>query len=135
MTIAVGVMCDNGIVLGCDLQHSTDIIKTAGQKMFYLPTRPDYNVLLTGAGSSDAIKKAVQVIGDQVSNDFPLGVTPKLKEIQNSIEVALATVYSDYVDLAPPEQRSALDFTLLVAVRRGSREGVRHPHASLGWPT
>ena len=117
MTIAIGVLCDNGVVLGCDLQHSTDIIKTAGPKLFIIPPGKNHSVLITGAGNSDSMKKAAQLIHDRISDADDSGGISDVYAMRGHIEAALEELYSKYIYFAPQEHCSTLDVSLLLAIR------------------
>lgn len=122
MTIALGILCSDGIVLGVDLQYTTDIIKTAGQKLFVLKpsydARSGYAVLVAGAGNADTIRKCVEVMDETLAETFH-GRCPAYIELKYSLESALARVFHQHVDSAPVEERHGLHCDVLVAVRVG----------------
>ncbi|MGA2214191.1 MAG: hypothetical protein ABSH31_13025 [Bryobacteraceae bacterium] len=123
MTIALGAMCLDGVVLAVDLQHTTDIVKTAGQKLFVLTPsyRPElnYSVIVAGARNADSVRKAVETMEETVSDRFS-GRTPALKELKKALQDSLEIVFREHIDFAPPEERADLHFDLLIAIRIAS---------------
>lgn len=113
MTIALGLLCSDGVVLGADLQYSTDFIKTAGRKIFIVPSGPNYKIIVAGSGNSDSVKKCVEVIGDHLLDQDS---SPTLRELKEQIEACLAKVYREHLDFAPEEQRRDLDCELILGV-------------------
>jgi hypothetical protein len=54
VTIALGVLCSDGVVLGTDLEYTQEYISMPGQKMFWLPKEllnSNYFVIIAAAGS------------------------------------------------------------------------------------
>jgi hypothetical protein len=74
MSIAFGIPCMDGVVIGVDLQHTKgDVIKTAGPKLFPLYKFYDgktYSVLIAGVGNSISAKKIVQLFDESFPADF-----------------------------------------------------------------
>jgi hypothetical protein len=117
VTIALGILCSDGIVLEVDLQYSTGWVKTAGKKIFILTPSYEPNAycsaLLAASGNPDSAKKVVEKIEETLpsSRDFPT--------LKDCIESALASVYSQHIDFAPAEEREALQCEFLVGIRLG----------------
>jgi hypothetical protein len=122
MSIAVGVVCLDGIVVGVDLQYSTDFVKTAGRKIFVLKrsyeTDTQCSIVIAAAGSPDSAKKIVERIEEVLPKQI------EFSDLVDSIETALADVFGKHIDSAPESERNGLHVDLLVAARIG-------PHCKL----
>jgi 20S proteasome alpha/beta subunit len=114
MTIAAGFNCADGIVLAVDSQYSAGIAKVSGQKIFPLWQTDRYSVTLAAAGSVGMAKRAVGIFKDLVEQKVGAGSTT-LAELQGFLEDALCAVYAKHIYPAPPNERSVLDFWLLMA--------------------
>jgi len=64
VTIAIGILSESGIAFGSDTMYTTGGIVNYGEKIFSLPARPTYRVIVTGAGDIDFIRSASQKIDD-----------------------------------------------------------------------
>jgi hypothetical protein len=119
MTIALGVVCSNGVVLGTDLQYTTDdATKTPGQKMFWLcPGRP-YSVLIAASGSPDSAKQVVELSEEAILSKYPDSI-PTIRQIRACIEDSLREVYLGHIDTAPVNERAGMRCDLLVGIRVG----------------
>ena len=61
MSVAFGIPCTDGVVIGVDLQYTKDVVKTAGPKLFPLYKFYDgktYSVLIAGVGNSISAKRS-----------------------------------------------------------------------------
>ncbi len=139
MTIALGVLCSDGVVLGVDLQFTTDnIIKTAGQKLFVLlPSyRPElnYSVLIGGSGNADTIRKITEVANEKLDESFPNG-SPPYRKLKCVLETVLAEVFHTHVDTAPVEERGPLHCDVLMAsgLGDGVAQGLDSPIFETGF--
>ncbi len=73
MSIAFGIPCMDGVVIGVDLQYTKDVVKTAGPKLFPLYKFYDgktYSVLIAGVGNSISAKKVVELFDESLPADF-----------------------------------------------------------------
>jgi len=117
VSIAFGVKCSNGIVLGVDLEYSQDLSSMPGQKMFWLPkTEADYFVLIAAAGNPDTTKTFMEVLESELAVQIPHGHT-SWTQLKGVIKSCLKYVYSEHVDAAPRDERASLGCDLLVALR------------------
>jgi hypothetical protein len=123
MTIALGVVCSDGVVLGTDLMYSTGgFLQTPGQKIFVLKPsydpRLNYSVVIAGSDNSDSAKYAVERM-DEILADRFTGVTPTVKQIKACLTDALIEMFAEHIKPAPPDERKAIRPDLLVAIRVG----------------
>jgi hypothetical protein len=109
-------MCSDGVVLGVDSLYSRAHLKTSGKKMFTLKGGSNYKILIAGSGNADSVKKAVDVIGETLSDQFPRRKAATLRSLRDWIEAALTKVFKDHIDSAPEKQQEELHFELLLAV-------------------
>lgn len=73
MSIAFGIPCMDGVVIGVDLQYTKEPFKTAGPKLFPLYKYYDgktYSVLIAGVGNSISAKKIVELFDESLPDDF-----------------------------------------------------------------
>jgi 20S proteasome alpha/beta subunit len=119
VTIALGIACDDGVVLGVDNEYSRNPIKTKGQKLFPIPSviQPNdgYGILAAGSGNPDSVKKIVETIDKTLASET-IGGTPTLELLLLHIENSIATVFAQHIDFAPVEQRQELHCDLLFAI-------------------
>lgn len=110
MTIGVGLLCRNGIVLGTDTQYTTGgFLKTFGPKIFKVAKRADVAVILAGAGRVPFMKTAVERIGRAVEQ---LPADPSAESVKEAAEDALLKFYTRHIYPAPKDIRPS--FELLV---------------------
>jgi hypothetical protein len=119
MTLALGILCDTGVVLGVDTQISVGGGKIPGPKIqVFWEALPTYNVVSASYGHADSVETARVEIADALEK--LKGSQPVVRTIRRSIEEALERVYVRHIDPLPtPEDRAFFDFTLLIAVRMG----------------
>jgi hypothetical protein len=122
VTIGLGIVCADGVVLGVDNQYSRDPIKTKGPKLFPITPTEHYSILVAGSGNSDSVKKGVEVISDTLRRE--IGNNPITLDVLKAwIEASLAKLFAEHIDFAPVEQRMELHCDLLFAVWiRGDHE-------------
>ncbi len=113
MTIALGFRCLDGVVIATDSQYTLDIAKGRGQKIFPIPTNGHYALTIGGAGASDQIKSTVAEIGRSLAKEIGARRTTN-EEIRQVVEAVLQRSYSAHVDIAPEDERSWLDYGLLI---------------------
>jgi len=90
MTIGVGFKCDDGVVLAADTQHS-GALKLRGEKVFEIAGTPGITVCIAGAGRVSLIRKAVELIGKDISKG---GAST---DIPGVVERVLATVHQKHI--------------------------------------
>jgi len=120
VTIALGVLCTDGAVIGIDLEYTQDFMSSAGQKIFWLPTSlgSQYFILIGAAGNPDSAKEFVGYLEEQLAERFPTHVA-SLKEVKAAIKDSLKYMWFEHVDSAPANERRALGCDFLVAIRVG----------------
>lgn len=119
MTLALGVLCTGGVVLGVDTKISVDGGKIGRPKIqVFWEALPDYNVVSASCGHADSIESARVEIAEELEK-FK-GKKPVVREIRKAISEALSRVYVQHIDPLPSvEERGLMDFTLLLAIRIG----------------
>jgi hypothetical protein len=110
MTIAVGLLYEDGIVLASDTMYRTGGIANYGEKIYPLSPRPGLKVLVGGAGTVGFIRAAAE----KIDNALPQHV-PSLIGVQAIIESANKTFYEGFV-LPHGQAGQRPDYALLVAV-------------------
>jgi 20S proteasome alpha/beta subunit len=119
MTLALGILCRSGVVLGVDTEISVDGGKVGGPKIqVFWDALPNYNVVSASCGHADSVESAREEITEELEH-FK-GKNPAVREIRKAISDALARVYTQHIDPLPSiEERGFMDFTLLLAIRVG----------------
>jgi hypothetical protein len=119
MTLALGIVCDCGVVLGVDTQISVGGGKIPGPKIqLFWEALPDYNVVSCSYGHADSIETAREEIAEALEK--LKGTRPVVREIRKSVSEALERVYIRHIDCLPTaDDRAFMDFTLLLAIRVG----------------
>jgi hypothetical protein len=92
MTIAAGLLCEDGIILASDTMYRTNGGSTYGEKIYPITDRPWLKVAVAGAGPVGFIQAATQ----KIQNALPLRITPILG-VQTIIESANKVFYEQYV--------------------------------------
>jgi len=67
MTIAVGILCQDGVVVGADREISLDTLKVRERKT-HLIRRREVAVGIAGAGSADLVTLAVQELEKRLAD-------------------------------------------------------------------
>jgi hypothetical protein len=100
MTIAVGFICSNGIVLGADSQESFEgsALKRSVTKLVAFPPleseygkAPDRRAVFTGSGDSQLIDKLIEEMSIEVAS-----AGPSIDEIATGIEKRIKQIYREY---------------------------------------
>ena len=119
MTIALGILCGDGVVLGVDTQHTLGDGQFPEKKLFTFPTRGNHRVVAAGFGNSDSIRIGAEEI------DLALdGSASTVRGVRSQIGTALGSVYSKHIDVCPEEERGNMEFSFLVAIHIGRRAGL-----------
>lgn len=119
MTLALGIACADGVVLGVDTELTIDYGKRPWPKIHVLPTPmdADYAIVAASAGHADSVRNATDSIFDQFSKLSE--AQPSMRQIKKAIEDGLIEVYNRHIfPLPSQEERNEMDFTLLLAVSR-----------------
>jgi hypothetical protein len=121
MTIALGVLCNGGAVIGVDLEYTQDWMSSSGQKIFWLPKYLDsrYFVLIAAAGNPDSAKEFVAYLEEQFAERFPLH-SASLREVKVAITDSLKHIWFEHIDSAPANERRGLACDFLIAIRVGT---------------
>jgi hypothetical protein len=122
MTIALGVLCSDGVVIGVDLEYTQDFMSSTGPKIFWLPKNLDsrYFVLIAASGNPDSAKEFVEYLDSHLAERFPSGVAT-LKEIKVAIRDSLKRIWFEHIDSAPANERRGLACDFLIAIRVGTK--------------
>ena len=115
MTIAAGFVCIDGIVIAADSEHS--VVRSERGPIFGVSKR-EYEVILTGTGTSHLIRMAFDELCDVVDEkDNIRTIRTKIKEVVSNI--CQQHIFSLYQ--ANDSRRPSFD--LLIAVKMRTREG------------
>ncbi len=109
MTIGVGLLCNDGIVLASDTEYTTGVLTTLGPKIFKATQRSDVVVIVAGAGRVPFMKAAVEKIGKKVSQ---LPADPSTEDVKDAAEDALLSFYTKHVYPVPEDIRPEFDLIL-----------------------
>ena len=93
MTIAVGILAEGSIVLASDSKYATGGVVNYGQKIFPLPKRESFRVVVAGAGVVSSIKAAAEKINLALPNG-----EASLDDIQAAVEAANKNYYEEFID-------------------------------------
>ncbi len=97
MTIIVGVICKDGIVLGCDSQASSakgvPVKRTDYTKIYEIPLGGDGYAILSGAGTGAFITRASELLEDRCKNI----VCKKPREFADICEDVVTELFKRYV--------------------------------------
>lgn len=120
MTVAVGFMCTDGIVLAADKEVSTPTVKFAGPKawIYRYPRQGDNPVLqvgIVGAGDYGFIKFAAERIDNQLTLWIDRHGTASMDEVNDAIQVVIDDVHKNHLyPFGQPHERPTVD--LLVGI-------------------
>ena len=115
LTIGLGIMCSDGIVLAVDNQYSQDPIKYRGKKLFPLKQGSNYTILAAAANNADSAKRGIEIIESHLLVFEHRPAT--MDEIKSWIETSLKKLFVEYIDLAKSKkERDALHCDFLFAI-------------------
>src|SRR5687768_4108858 len=104
MTIAAGILCDDGIVLCADSEVSLSTFKLTALKAFIGgPRDAPLRAAVVGAGNSDMIELAKQKIASK------LMTATTINEAWGGIADAMTDVYSSYMYPDPESHKRDFD--------------------------
>jgi len=95
VTTGTGFKCSDGIVLATDSQH-TVALKTQEEKLYEISGVDTIKLRIAGAGSVSLIRKAVELIANEIYSDPPT----VLDEAEEKIEKTLGIIYAKCVGSA-----------------------------------
>jgi 20S proteasome alpha/beta subunit len=117
VTLAIGVSCYDGVVLGVDGQLSVDNAKLTTQKITWFFPFSDYQLVFAAQGHGDPSRLAIDLIRKTLSAQVHRHLT--VSEITAYISSCLDFIYRNHIDAAPSaDERSWLNFSLLIAIRQ-----------------
>ena len=117
MTIAIGVLCNDGVVLGVDAQLSVDGAKLVTPKIVLFAPVSNYHLVVGVQGHGDASSLAIDSMRETLAHEFT-GKPATVSEITAYIGECLAAVFRDHIDSAPADERNYLSFSLLIAIHQ-----------------
>lgn len=117
VTIALGFLCTDGVVLATDTQYTAGGMKSQGPKLFNLFAAPilprrDLAVLVAGAGRVPFMKRAVERIEEALRSLS----NPTNHDVRETIEAILLQFYAQHVYPMPDYKQANADFQLIVGV-------------------
>jgi 20S proteasome alpha/beta subunit len=107
MTIAVGLLCRDGAVLGADQEVSLETLKVKERKAHILKSK-DVVVGVVGSGSADLITLAAQELEKRLVGSM------KMESVKSAVEELASEIHRKHV-LANPAARHSLD--LLIGIK------------------
>ena len=111
MTIALGILASDGIVLAADTELSWgDVRKTEGAKIAIWPNE---GLAIAGAGNANYI----EALSERVHAAVQRHTTPDVTKIRRDVQAALVKFHYDHI---LPWNDPTLDVDLLIALRRGA---------------
>lgn len=97
MTIIVGIICEDGLVLGCDSQASSmkgvPVKRTEYTKIYEIPVGGDVYALLSGAGTGAFVTRASELLVDKCKNT----VCQTPREFADVCEDVVTELFKRYV--------------------------------------
>jgi 20S proteasome alpha/beta subunit len=115
MTIAVGILCADGAVVGAEREISTSTFKTEEPKTFLLK-RNNVRIGLVGAGSFSLIKLAHQELEQRLTDDM---TKEQVKQVASAL---VREIHVQHVQ-TNPNANHYLD--LLLAIKTTPKSGMR----------
>ncbi len=118
MSIAIGVVCTNGVVLGTDLEYTGSYEKFPGPKLWHLCPERQRSILLTGAGNPTSIDHVKRIAEQEIRKTG----SDHWEDVVFAVEAGLRSLYSLHIDPVPSkEEKEALDVWIMLAVPDGFR--------------
>lgn len=120
VTIAAGIMCANGIVMCADSQETYGDFKWPVKKLsFPRATAGNFSILISGAGFGPAIDAAAQQIFAGTAMKMP-----SYEYVIHVIQEVLRDIHEKDLQFYPTNDRSLLQFRLLIAFQADGRGGL-----------
>lgn len=113
VTIGIGVLCTDGIVIATDTQYTRGGFKSHGPKLFDLfpMKRGNVSIVACGAGTVSSMKMAIRKLEDRLEDISD----PSLEQVKGLIEEVLLDFYRKHVYPVPDHMQTP-DFELLLGV-------------------
>lgn len=127
MSIAIGVVCTDGLVLGTDLEYTGSYEKFPGKKLWQLCPDRGKSILLTGAGNPVSIDHVRRIAEDEIRRTK----RDSWMDIVSAVETGLRSLYSLHIDPAPKESQVELEIWVMLAVRDGVQFRLFHNDRSV----
>lgn len=127
MTVAVGFMCTDGIVLAADREISTPTVKLDDQKawLYSYPkqtddTAPLLRVGIAGAGDYSFIKFAAERIDAQLDAWIAQHGAVEIDDVNDAIQTVLTDVHHEHLyPYGQPHERPTIDLLIGIWLRSG----------------
>jgi hypothetical protein len=125
MTIALGFMCTDGIVLAADRELSTPTVKIDGPKawIFAYPREaedPQLRVCLVGAGDYAFIKFAAEQLDDLLMKWVAQHGAPTIDDVKDVIQTVIMDVHHEHLyPIGQPHERPAIDLLIGLWLKSG----------------
>lgn len=115
MTIALGIMAREGIVIAADSEVSTDMTRISGMKVFCFDDSKGGRIIVTGSGNTHYLQSAAYSIG-KIFTEHP---DDPLIELEPTMQAFLETFYENHVTpfSTTPDPP---DIALIIGASRGS---------------
>src|ERR1700683_2166386 len=108
VTLAIGVVCEDGLVLGTDLQYTGSYEKFPGKKLWHIcPERHPY-IVLVGAGNPTSIDHVKRIGETEIRKGFGAR-----EDITYAFEIGLRSLYTLHIEPAPKEVQEKLEVWLM----------------------
>jgi hypothetical protein len=128
MTVTVGFLCKDGVVLGADSQESYEgsALKRSVPKLVAfpppnIPGTPDRRAIFTGAGDAAFVDKLIDEMWSEIGS-----APPSVNEIATEIERRITELYAEYRELYHPGYMPFADITY--GIWCGRESGLFHAH-------
>lgn len=118
MTIGIGFICEDGIVLAADIQYTAGDFKSPGRKLFPLDVgtnRRDLTVVAVGAGRVSVMTRAIEELAPRLAQL----VHPCLSDVRVAIEDVLRRFFKTHIDAISPHRQDQSGFELLLGAWTG----------------
>jgi len=121
MTIALGVLCSDGVVLATDTQYSVGaVLKYEGLKLFRASTG-DCQVIIAACDNADVFRRAIEVVQEELRHSLR-DRQPTVDIVRLAIEAALAKFFKKFIDRIPSDERGQFDFQLIIGISAKSEK-------------
>jgi 20S proteasome alpha/beta subunit len=122
MTIALGILCSDGVVLATDTQYSVGtVLKYEGLKLFRA-SAGDCQVIIAACNNADAFRRVIDVIQEELQRSLK-DTQPTVDIVRLATEGALAKFYRKFIDPIPSDERANFEFQLIVGICAKSEKG------------
>lgn len=115
VTIGIGILCTDGIVIAADSQYTRGPYKGHGPKIFPLFSpieRDDLAVVVVGAGRVAFMKRAVEKIQDALGSYDD----PTIKDVREIVEDTIGDFYRNYIYPKPDYRHDQPWFDLILGI-------------------